>query len=184
MDAAVGGELRVKGGGEQMALTNEDREAVALGEDRDIFADLLDARRADVDGFERAGVEVRAELDRRFFDGTVDLAAIGVALDRGVEDAETGLRRMQDFVREENATGTGTESGGGGDEGAERFEEAVALQELEKGSGFAAGNDEAVEFWELIGFANEHWFSTDVLKGTRVRIVVALDGKDADAWLC
>jgi hypothetical protein len=91
---------------------------------------------------------------------------------------------MQDFVREENATGTGAEGRRGGDEGAERFEEAVTLQELEKGSGFAAGNDEAVKLSEVIGSANEHRFSTDVLKGTRVRIVVALDGEDADAWFC
>src|ERR1700733_4988184 len=81
--AAVGGELRVEGGGEQMALAHEDREAVALGEHRDIFADLLDARRANVDGFEWAGVECRAEPCGRLFNGAVDLAAVGVALDGG-----------------------------------------------------------------------------------------------------
>ena len=42
----------MEGGGEQMALADEDREAVALGEDGNIFADMLDTRRADVDGFE------------------------------------------------------------------------------------------------------------------------------------
>src|ERR1700761_2534628 len=154
MNAAVGRELRVEGGREQMALAHEDREAVALGKYRDIFADLLDARRANVDGFEWAGVECRAELCGRLFDGAVDLAAVGVALDRGIQHAETRLRRMQNFRREQNATSTGTEGGRGGDKGAQRFEKAVALQELKEGGGLAAGDDQAVETRELIGLSN------------------------------
>src|SRR6202035_891213 len=140
---------------------HEDREAIALGEHRDIFADLLDARRANVDGFEWAGIEGRAELCCRLFDGAVDLAAVGVALDGGIKDAETGLRRMQDFRREQNATGTGTECGRDRDEGAQRFEKAVALQELEESGGFTAGDDQSVETRELIGLANKHRLSAD-----------------------
>src|SRR5690348_4845233 len=49
MDAAVGGELGMEGGGEQMALADEDRKTVALGEDLNFATDLLNARRADVD---------------------------------------------------------------------------------------------------------------------------------------
>jgi hypothetical protein len=91
---------------------------------------------------------------------------------------------MQDFRGEQNATGTGTEGGRGGDEGAQRFEKAIALQELKEGGGFAAGDDQAVKTRELIGLANKHRLSADFLKSDGVGVVVALNGEDADAWLC
>jgi hypothetical protein len=49
MNAAIGGEFRMKGGGKDMSLLDQDREAVALGEDFDAGAGLGDARGTDVD---------------------------------------------------------------------------------------------------------------------------------------
>ena len=69
-----------------------------------------------------------------------------------------------------------------GGEGAQGLEEAVAFEEPEKGGGFAARDDEAVESFELLRFANKHRLRTDVLKSAGVCVVVALDGKHANAW--
>ena len=127
-------------------------------------------------------VEIRAEFGGSFLDGAVDLAAVCVALDGGVQDAEAGLRRMKHFGCEKNATGTGTKGRCGGGEGAQGLEEAVAFEELEEGGGFAARDDEAVESFELLRFANKHRLRTDVLKSAGVCVVIALDGKHANAW--
>src|SRR6185312_4549681 len=132
----------MKGCGEEVVLLDQDREAVALGEDFDAGAGLYDARGADVDHFERAA----GELGGCGFNGAVDLASVGVALDGGVEDAEAGLRRMQHFLCEEDAAGAGSEGGFGLHKLLKRGEKAIALEELEEGGGFAAGDDEAVDF--------------------------------------
>ena len=52
VDAAVGGELGMESGGEDVSLLDEDGEAVALGEDVDAGSGLHDARGADVDHFQ------------------------------------------------------------------------------------------------------------------------------------
>ena len=85
--AAVGGELGMESGGEDVSLLDQDGEAVALGEDVDTGSGLHDTRGADVDELHGAAFE----FCRRGFDGAVDLASIGVALDRCVEDGEALL---------------------------------------------------------------------------------------------
>ena len=119
--------------------------AVAGGEGFDVGAGAGDAGGADEDHLERAAGEGGFGGE----DGGVVLAAVGVALDGDVEDAEGGLRRVGDFFGEEDAAGAGAEGGFGVDEGVEGVEEAGALEVLEEGGGLAAGDDEAVEVVEL-----------------------------------
>jgi hypothetical protein len=127
VDAAVGGELGVEGGGHDVALLDEDGEAVAGGEDLDAVAGFYDTGRADVDHFERAAGELRfAGLD-----GAVDLTAVGVALDGCMEDAEALLRRVRDVGGEEDTSGAGAEGGFAGDEVLEGGKEAIALEKFE-----------------------------------------------------
>ena len=146
----------------------------------DAVAGFHDAGGADEDHFERAAGELRfAGLD-----GGVDLAAVGVALDGGVEDAEALLRRVRDFGGEQDASGAGAEGGLGADEVLEGGEEAVALEKFEEGGGFAAGDDEAVDCGELLGFADEDGLGAGFAQGLGVGVVVALEGEDADLWSC
>ena len=147
VDAGVVAEFGVKGGGEQMALTDEDGEAVAGGEGFDVRAGSGDAGGTDEDHLEWAAGKFGGGGE----DGGVDLAAVGVALYGDVEGGEGGLGGFLDVFGEENGAGTGAEGGGGPDEGVEDVKEAVALEELEEGGGFAARNDEAVDAGVVFG---------------------------------
>jgi hypothetical protein len=115
VDAGVGGEFGVEGGGEQAALADEGRGTVAGGEGFNAGADARDARGADEDHLERAAGEGGVGGE----DGGVVLAAVGVALDGDVEDGEGFLCGVGDFFGEEDAAGAGAEDGLGVDEGVE-----------------------------------------------------------------
>jgi hypothetical protein len=131
-------------------LADQRWEAVALSEHLDARAGLRDARGADEDHLQRAAGEGGLGGD----DGGVDLAAVGVALDNGVEDAEAALRRVLDFTRQQNRSGAGAEDGLAGAELLQGLEEAVLLQEFEDGGGFAAGQHEAIQAGKLAGLAH------------------------------
>jgi hypothetical protein len=132
---------------------------------------------ANVNHLERAAGELRVAG----LDGGVDLAAVGVAFDGGVQDAKALLRRVRDFGGEEDASGAGAEGGLGADEVLEGGEEAVAFQKSEEGGGFAAGDDEAVDGGELFGFADQDGVGSGFAEGLGVGVVIALDGEYAYA---
>lgn len=80
MDTGILTQLGVEGSGEDVALTDENGEAVASGESLDLGACTSNARGADEDHLQRVSFDLR----RGGEDGRVDLAAIGVALDRDI----------------------------------------------------------------------------------------------------
>ncbi len=171
VDAGVGGEFGVEGGGEEMALADENGGGIAGGEDLDGGAGFGDAGGADEDHFKRrAGQGSGGEED-----GGVDLAAVGVALDGDVEDAERGLGRVADVAREQDDAGAGAEGGGLADKGVEDVEEAVALQVAQEGGGLAAGEDEAVEVCELGGAADKRGLGPGGDEGLGVSLVGSLE---------
>ena len=182
MDAGVAAEFGMEGGGEEMALADEDREAVAGGEGFYVGAGAGDAGGADEDHLQWSAFE----FGRGGEDGGVDLAAVGVALYCDVHGREGGLRGLLDVFGEEDGAGAGAEGGGVLDEGGEDVEELVALKEFEHGGGLAAGDDEAVDGWlaveggEFAGGADELGRDTEGLQGFGVGLVGALQGEDAD----
>src|SRR5271170_3746941 len=107
MYAAIFGEFGMEGGGHEISLAYEDREAVAVGEDFSVFANAGDARRANVDHLQRAAGQGSLVGDDR----AIDLPSVGVALDGRVEDAQRGLWWMHDFCREQNAASAGSKCG-------------------------------------------------------------------------
>ena len=134
-----------------MALAYECGAAFAGRQGFYVRADASDARRANEDHFEWAAGECCFECK----DSGVVLAAISVALDGDIENAEGGLRWVGNFFGEEDAAGAGAEDGLGVDEGVEAVVEALALEVLEECGGLAAGYDEGVEVGELVRPANE-----------------------------
>jgi hypothetical protein len=176
VDAGVFAELGVEGGGEGVATADEGGLAVAGGESFDAFAEAADARGADEDHLD--GTAGEGGLGGE--DGGVVLAAVGVALDGDVEGGEGALRRVGDVFGEEDAAGAGAEGGFGVDEGVEGVVEAGALEVLEESGGFAAGDDEAVEAFQLFGRADEAGRDAEVGEAGGVEVVGALQGEDAD----
>src|ERR1700723_2856787 len=156
----------MEGGGEEMALADEDREAVAGGEGFYVGAGAGDAGGADEDHLQWSAFE----FGRGGEDGGGDLAAVGVGLYCDGHGREGGRRGLLGVFGE----------GGGG------VEELVALKEFEHGGGLAAGDDEAVDGWlaveggEFAGGADELGRDTEGLQGFGVGLVGALQGEDAD----
>ncbi len=176
MYAAILAEFRVEGGSEDSALANEGGRVVPAGEDRDLGAEGAEARGANVNGFERAAGK-RGLLGA---DGRVILAAVRVALDGGIEDAEAALGRVGDLASEQNAAGTGAEDGFCVTKIVEDVVEAGALEMFQEGRRFTAGDDEGVKFGELVGPAYEAGYGTEFGKTLGVDVESALEGEDAD----
>ncbi len=181
MDAGVGGELGVEGGGEEVAFADQNGSAVAGGEGLDGGAGAGDAGGADEDHLERGA----GKAGGRGEDDGVVLAAVGVALDGDVEDGEGALRGLGDVLGQQDGAGAGAEGGGGLDEGLEGGEEVIALEELEHGGGLAAGHDEAVYFssfgaGEVFGQADELRGGSEGGEDFGVGFVGALQGEDSN----
>src|SRR3990172_9799434 len=115
METRVVGELRVKGGGEQVPLAGghdplATRGSGAVGRQAgqhlDPFPDLLDQRRPDEHRPEGA---LRLEAQRgngQIDDKAIDLAPEGIALDGEIHQLEEGLLAA-DVAREEDRPGAG-----------------------------------------------------------------------------
>jgi hypothetical protein len=182
VNAEVVTKFRMEGGGEEMALTDQDGEVVAGGEGLDLGPGAGDARGADEDHLEGGAGEFGGGGE----DGGVDLAAVGVAFNGDVEGGEGDLRGILYVVREQDCARAGAEGGEGADQGSEGFEEAVALQEFEHGGGLAAGDDEAVYAGgsfggeELVRCADEAGGHIEGSEGFGVGFVGSLEGQDAN----
>jgi hypothetical protein len=158
-----------------MTLMNKDGKTVAGGEDFDGWAGAGDAWGADEDHLKR----IAFERCRRIEDCGVDLAAVGVALDRYVECSERFLGGVFDVSGEQDRSGAGAEGRGGLDKGSQDVEEVVALEEFEHCGGFTTGHDEAVDSFEIPWQANKFRCRAQRLDGAGVGFVCALEGEDA-----
>ena len=162
----------MEGGGHDIALANQGWEAFAPGQDLDAGPGLDDARCANEDHLQRTAGERSLDGD----DGRVDLATVGVALDRGIEDAEGALGRVKNFLRQQDSSRAGAEDGLFAAEILQGLEETVPVEEAEHGGGFAAGQDEAVQAGQLLRLADLDGICAGLGEGLRVAGEVALDG--------
>jgi hypothetical protein len=151
VDAEVGAEFGVEGGGEEMAFADQDGKAVTAGQGFNLRAGVGDARGADEDHLERAALECCRDGE----DAGVDLAAVGVALDRDVEGGEGFLCGAFYVLCEQDRARTSAEGWRGFNEGLESVEEAIALEEFEEGGGLASRDDEAVDIGEFVQSADQ-----------------------------
>ena len=177
MNAAVLRELGMECGCKNMLLADENREALALGEDFDTFACLHDAWGADVDHLQWAAFQLRFSFD----DGAVDLASVGIAFHGRVEHGKALLCGIANLFCQQNASGAGAEGRLRFHEGLQSVEEAVAGEEFQECGRFAAGDDESVDVDQLLGLADEDGFGSGIAQGGGVGIEVALNGEDSDA---
>ena len=151
VDARVARQLRMEGGSEEVALADENRCSIACRQSLDARAGAGDAWGADEDHLDR----VAGDGSRFDDDGRVNLTSVGVALHGDVKGREGGLRGVQDFVGQQDDPGTGAEGRRRADEVVEDGEEAIAFEMLEEGCRLTAGDDEAVEAFQLVWTADE-----------------------------
>ena len=106
MDGRVGGEFGMECGGHQVAFLDQRWLAGEFGEDFDAFTDALENGSADKNHFERFVVESGFAGD----DVALHLAAVAVAEDGHVEEAEGILPGIFYVGGEEDCAGAGSEN--------------------------------------------------------------------------
>src|SRR2546427_11633199 len=171
MNARVVGELRMEGCGHDFSLAHGDGILIfALGgDDFYVLPDAFNFRCANENHLGgRTG-------EGAFTNGAVDLSSIGVAANADVQGAEPGLPGIFYFTGQQDGAGAGAEGWLHAHELFELFESSFSEQ-LEEGAGFAAGDDETVDFVELLGLFYGHDFSPQLLEPFAVRVEIALQG--------
>src|SRR5688572_11515665 len=159
----------MEGSGHDVSLTDEDRVVSVAGEDFDAWAGALDAGCADENHLDGS------ELGIGRGDEAVELAAVGVASDGDVEGGKRGLWRIRDLLCQQDGAGAGTESRLGADELAQAVEKAAFFQEIQESRGLAAGDDEGVQRFELLGLADVADLGAELAQAAAVSFIVALD---------
>src|SRR5437899_11993488 len=171
MHSRIVGKFRMEGCGHDFSLAHGDGILIfALGrEDFYSFSDAFNFRCANENHLGgRTG-------EGAFTNGAVDLSSIGVAANADVQGAESGLPGSFYFTGQADGAGAGAE---GWLHAHELFElvESSFSQQLEEGAGFAAGDDEAVDLVQLLGFLDEHNFGAQLFEPAPVRIEISLQG--------
>ena len=107
--------------GHQFSLAHQYWVTLAAGQDFDLRAGLRDAGRADENHLQW----IAGQGSRRDEDGGVDLAAVGVAFDHCIEQAEGLLGGVSDLAGQEDASSAGAEDGVAGGVVAQAVEEVA-----------------------------------------------------------
>src|SRR5262249_8847961 len=124
---------------------------------------------------------IRVEMRRSGRLERVALAAVGVALDRDVDQPERELFGALDLPRQEDEPRTRSEDRlASAVKLLERRHEAPAVHELEQGRGLTTGHDEPIDLVELDRLAHLDRFDPALLQRAGVEREVALEGEHAD----
>jgi hypothetical protein len=163
--------------GEDRTLANENGLACAAREDFHLGAYTFDDGCANENHFERLGLQRRGLASN--FAG--ELSAVGVAQHRGIEKIQRALRRIFYFAREQNCSGAGAENRAAfGRVIEERSIEPFVAEKFQHRGAFAAGEDHAVEQFEIARAAHEHVRDAKAFERAGMRGVIALNGEDSD----
>src|SRR5665213_2630268 len=172
-------------GNQVTALLHKHRTSMITGEHMNTRAGAANDGGADEDGFDVAfaGALLKFGIGLNPRHPAVELAAIAIALDGHIDNAETFLRRVLHLRREEDGSGAGTEHRLALREFQQRLPEVHVIQELEHGGALAARNNQAVNRVQFPGRADLHGVGAGALKGLFMRFKIALQRQYADPLL-
>ena len=177
MHRCIGSEFGMECGGHHVAFLHQRWLAGEFGQDFDAFPDALENWGADENHFQRFIVESCFAGD----DVAVDLAAVAVAQDGHVEQAERILRGIFHVGGEEDRAGARAKDRAiVGGEFVDGFVEAFFLKELELRGAFAAGEDEAVAAREIGGRADFDGVGAEIGEHPSMRRKITLYCEDSD----
>jgi len=169
----VVGQLGMEGGGHGLALAHDYRIFPLCSENFNLRPQTFNFW-----GTDEYHLDWRAE-EKTFADGAFELSTVSVAADTDVECAQTGLRRIFDFLGKKDRACAGAESWLHADKFFQLRESGFA-EEFQECARLAAGDDEAVDFIQLTGLFDEHNLSAQLFEPFAVSVEIALEGKDPD----
>ena len=184
MDAGVVGEFGVESRGHGSSLPDGHWVGAFGGEDFDAFAKVRNLWGTDEDHFQRRLVLLALEIEEELAvaDRAVDLASVGIAANANVEGSEASLRGIFDLLGEKDGSGAGAEGWLEADELLQFFESGFA-EKFEEGTGFASGDDEAVNLIKLLRLLDEHNFGAELFEPAAVGVKIALQGQNSNDHL-
>jgi len=186
MEAVVAGEFGMERSCKPTTLTGGDdggtRWAFDRGENlngRPNFFNKRGANEEGVEGCNRVVAVFRKDGHIEIGFKTFDLPSKGVALDGDVHKPKQGLLTMNVFG-EKDGPGTGAPNGMLLPKSLEGVDEAILDGQFTNGRGFTAGEDEALQIFEIAREAHLGGRDPQPLKGLDVFNESALQGEDAD----
>ena len=169
----------MKRGDHVAALLHPHRVAVVCGRARLLPAPKL----ADDGSADEHGFQVASLRHGDVCDAAIDLAPVGVALDGDVHQTEACLRGMRDFARQQNRAGATSVNRLLPGEALERFGEPFLIEQLQHGSAFAAGDDQAVALLQVGSGAHFDGVAAGAVDRFAMRFEVALEGQNPGGFL-
>src|SRR5579863_2981753 len=126
MDPSVSTQLRVERRRHNSSLPNGDGIAAFSRNDLDAGAEAFKLGRANEYHLDRRAIQFP------FADGAFELTPVGIAADADIEDTQTGLFRILDFIGKKDCAGAGAEGWFHADELLQLLESSFA-QQLQEG---------------------------------------------------
>src|SRR5437870_4270078 len=173
MHTGVVGKFGMKGGSHDSSLPDGDGIAAFGGNDFHVWPYAFNFGGADENHLQGRISQFSGA------DGAVDLAAVGVAPNADVERSQARLLGIFHFVGQKDCARTSTKRRFDSNELFQLFKSCFA-QQVQKSSTFPPGDDQAVDFVQLLRLLDQHDFCAQFLEPSAVRVEIALESKNAD----
>src|SRR5579875_391777 len=171
------GQFWMKSRGQNAALLDKNRTAVALSEDFHTRTGSLDKRRANKNHFQRPIAQLCFEGDNV----ARELASVRVAHDSHIHQAERFLLWALDLFRQQNCAGASAQNRRAlRGHFSNLFFEAGLREQFHMRGALAAGKNHAGKAAQIIGCAHVHDFRTELLQYARMCFEITLQCKNPD----
>lgn len=176
VNSTIFAQLGMERSRENATLADQCGRSFAGGENLDIRTETAETWCTDIDRFQWPTCQSSLfKSDRR-----VVLSSVGVALHRSVEHVEASLWRIGDIVREQDATGTGSEGRFLMYELIQSIVEAGAFKMFQERRRFAAGNYDGIQAIQVFRLTDEACERAKLSKTLCVDVEGSLECQDTD----
>src|ERR1035438_914205 len=122
---------------------------------------------------------IAAERAGGFDNGGIDLPSVAVAANRDIKSVPAGLMRVLDLLGQQDCARTGPK-GRLAVHKIVQLLKALLAQQLQKGTGLASWNNQAVDLIELLRLADKYNLRAQFFQAAAMRIEIALQCENTD----
>src|ERR1017187_3953229 len=161
--------------GHHTSLPHQHGIVATFRQDLYALANLFDPRRANEHHLQRLAAERGGGLDNC----GIDLASVAVAANRDIKSVQAGLMRGLDLLGQQDCARTGPK-GRLAVHKIVQLLKALLAQQLQKGTGLASWNNQAVDLIELLRLADKYNLRAQFFQAAAMRIEIALQCENTD----